>query len=124
MRIGELSQRTGVSVRLLRYYESQDLIRPERLPNGYRAFAEDDVRLVSRIRTLLTAGLCTKMIARVLPSLCEDDGLLVPCTPQLADELRRERALVDGRIAELLESRRVLDQVIGAAPGGRPGHRS
>jgi DNA-binding transcriptional MerR regulator len=34
MRVGELSRRTGVSARMLRYYEEQDLLHPERGSNG------------------------------------------------------------------------------------------
>ncbi|TDD15156.1 MerR family transcriptional regulator [Kribbella turkmenica] len=48
--------RTGVSERLLRYYEDRGLLRPERLPSGYREYAESDVDLVGRIRTLPAAG--------------------------------------------------------------------
>ena len=43
MRIGELSRRTGVPERLLRYYEEQDLLHPQRLPSGYREYTEEDV---------------------------------------------------------------------------------
>jgi DNA-binding transcriptional MerR regulator len=34
MRIGELSRRTGVSQRSLRYYEEQGLLMPARLASG------------------------------------------------------------------------------------------
>ena len=40
MRIGELARRTGVSVRSLRYYETQGLLRSDRTPGGHREYAE------------------------------------------------------------------------------------
>nr|WP_207634475.1 MerR family transcriptional regulator [Candidatus Frankia alpina] len=67
MRIGELARRTAVSERLLRYYEEQGLLHPARLSSGYRVYAESDVDQVRRIRTLLSAGLPTALIAQVLP---------------------------------------------------------
>ncbi|MFD2357417.1 MerR family transcriptional regulator [Nonomuraea ferruginea] len=56
MRIGELARRTGVSTRSLRYYEQHGLLRAHRSANGYRHYAEADVRLVSEIRALLSVG--------------------------------------------------------------------
>ncbi|TVU59258.1 MerR family DNA-binding transcriptional regulator [Paenarthrobacter nitroguajacolicus] len=38
MRIGELSTRTGVSVRSLRYYEQQLLVEPQRTSAGHRIY--------------------------------------------------------------------------------------
>jgi DNA-binding transcriptional MerR regulator len=116
MRIGELSTRSGVSIRLLRYYEQRGLIRPSRQANGYRIYAENDVQLVRRIRALIAADICTPMIARILPSICEQNGTLIPCTADLADELRDERDRIDRRIGELVESKRALDLAIEAAP--------
>jgi DNA-binding transcriptional MerR regulator len=46
MRIGEFAAQTGVSVRVLRHYEAQNLIRSERNSNG----ALFRVRLVERIK--------------------------------------------------------------------------
>ena len=58
MRIGELSKKTGVAARMLRYYEEHDLIRPTRLDNGYRDYDERDLALVTEIRSLVDLG-CT-----------------------------------------------------------------
>ena len=57
MRIGELSRRTGVSRRSLRYYEEQGLLGPARLPNGYREYDEHSVTVVRRIQILLSGKL-------------------------------------------------------------------
>jgi DNA-binding transcriptional MerR regulator len=62
MRIGELAARTGVSRRLLRYYEEQGLVTPSRALNGYREYGEAHVDVVRQITGLLDAGLTTRMI--------------------------------------------------------------
>jgi DNA-binding transcriptional MerR regulator len=116
MRIGEMVRRTGVSERLLRYYEQQGLLHPDRLPSGYRVYREQDVVTVRRIRALLAAGLTTCTIARVLPCLAEDDDeRLVPVCSELVGQLRAERERMTRTIRELQDSRAMLDTVIAAA---------
>ncbi|WP_282944769.1 MerR family transcriptional regulator [Cellulomonas endometrii] len=66
MRIGELAERTGVSTRLLRYYEEQGLIAPERSGNAYRSYAEADVAVVQRIALLIRSGVPTRLIRALL----------------------------------------------------------
>lgn len=116
MRIGELAGRTGVSVRLLRYYEEQGLLEPRRRPSGYREYLDSDVAVVGRIRCLLAAGLSTATIARVLPCVRDDGERLAPTCPDLLADLRRERERISAAIVDLQSSRSALDQVIGAAP--------
>ncbi|GGF94052.1 transcriptional regulator [Paenibacillus albidus] len=66
MKIGELAQQTGVSVRSLRYYESQGLIVPIRQANGYREYSPLAVETVETIRLYLNLGLSTEEIAGFL----------------------------------------------------------
>ncbi|MGW1737890.1 MerR family transcriptional regulator [Nocardia sp. NPDC001965] len=116
MRIGELSHRTGVHERLLRYYEKQGLLQPTRRPSGYREYCESDLDTVRRIRSLLAAGLNTATIATVLPCLRDDDQRLVPTCSDLVTDLCRERDRITAAITELQHSRAMLDAVITAAP--------
>ncbi|HVT68321.1 MAG TPA: MerR family transcriptional regulator [Trebonia sp.] len=116
MRIGELSRRSGVSQRSLRYYEEQGLLRPRRRPSGYREYAPSDVAVVRRIRGLLAAGLSTATIASVLPCIRDDGERLVPTCPDLVAELRRERDRIDQAIGDLTASRQILDTVIMSGP--------
>src|SRR2546429_3700698 len=91
MRIGELSGRTGVPARLLRYYEEQDLLHPERDCNGYRSYAAADVDRVEQIRGLLDSGLTTEIIRRILPYLACGIHLPAQClTAETAELLERE----------------------------------
>ncbi|MER6401579.1 MULTISPECIES: MerR family transcriptional regulator [unclassified Kitasatospora] len=56
MRIGELAERAGTTTRALRYYEQLGLLPARRAGNGYRAYGEDDLRLLKQIRTLQDFG--------------------------------------------------------------------
>lgn len=76
MKIGELSDRTGVSVRLLRYYEEQDLLVAQRTAGGHRSYDDNAPDVVRDIRMLLAAGLPTRTIREVLPCV-ENRGTTV-----------------------------------------------
>ncbi|MEU0030326.1 MerR family transcriptional regulator [Streptomyces sp. NPDC006335] len=116
MRIGELSRKTGVHERLLRYYEEQHLLQPERRPSGYREYSEADVDTVRRIRSLLAAGLNTTTIATILPCLRDEGERLVPTCSDLLADLTKERERITKAIIDLQTSRAALDKVIAAAP--------
>jgi DNA-binding transcriptional MerR regulator len=115
MRIGELAERTRVSTRLLRYYEEQELLTPERAANGYRDYAESLVDRVTQIRGLLDAGVPTKIIKQILPYLEN------PCTIHVTDatsdliaSLERERDQMDSRIACLVRNRDAISGYLDA----------
>ncbi|MEU3162413.1 MerR family transcriptional regulator [Streptomyces griseoincarnatus] len=112
MRIGELSKRTGVSPRSLRYYEEQDLLTSSRSDAGQRHFSDTAVRRVSLIRQLFEAGMSSRVVATVLP--CVD----VPGDLGVAEEtftaMMRERDRIDADIAHLVGTREALDVLIRA----------
>ncbi|WP_441247531.1 MerR family transcriptional regulator [Kitasatospora sp. McL0602] len=56
MRIGELAERAGTTTRTLRYYEQLGLLPARRAGNGYRAYGEEDLRLLRQIRSLQDFG--------------------------------------------------------------------
>ncbi|MEV8020713.1 MerR family transcriptional regulator [Streptomyces sp. NPDC086554] len=106
MRIGELSERTRTSRRLLRYYEEQGLIVSQRSANGYRQY---DARLVDRvmqIRGLLDAGLPTRIIRQILPCLDSPRAIHFPdATPEMLAALKLERDRMTERIDCLTRNR-------------------
>ena len=116
MRIGELSRRTGVSVRSLRYYEEERLIQPTRSGNGYRDYGDGAEELVQQIRGLIDAGLPTRLIREILPYLDGPTDLIpqVPCTYML-EQVSRQREQLDRRIRCLTRNRNALDAYLRAA---------
>ncbi|MFD8557827.1 MerR family transcriptional regulator [Streptosporangium canum] len=116
MRISAVARETGVSQRLLRYYEEQGLLRPVRLANGYREYTESDVTTVRHIRSLLTAGLTTDVIAQLLHCVHDDGDRLVPSAcPGMIGHLERERARTTEAITRLQVSQQALDVLLTAA---------
>jgi len=111
MRIGDLSRTTGVSERLLRYYEEQGLLRPERDSLGRRVYRPDDADVVPRIRVLIEAGVATAVIATLLPCIFDGEQRLIACA-ELPDRLRAEQARIDAQIAALGDARAALGIMI------------
>lgn len=111
MRIGELSKRTAVSPRSLRYYEDQGLLASTRSDAGQRYYSDTDVERVAVIRQLFDAGMSSRVIASVLP--CVD----TPTDPAVTDSafvtMMHERERIDADIAHLLQTRDALDVLIG-----------
>ena len=106
MQIGELACRTEVPARLLRYYEDQGLLTPDRQGNGYRDYAPDDVPRVLQIRGLIDAGVPTAIIREILPCL-EDPATirLRDPAPEVVAALERRRDQMDARIQCLARNR-------------------
>ncbi|MFC4063073.1 MerR family transcriptional regulator [Planomonospora corallina] len=116
MRIGELSRRTGVSPRLLRYYEEQGLLHPERDGNGYRRYRPEAVERVARIRELLAAGLPTHTIRDFLP--CAENGPEPSGCARYLDMLDSHRSRLARDIAELQRRYRALTGYTAALRSG------
>jgi DNA-binding transcriptional MerR regulator len=124
MQIGELSARTGATVRMLRYYEEHGLLQPRRTESGYRIYAETDVLRVRYIRCMLASALPTKVVAQALRFLL-DQRPAIPELPEdrarLAEVLQAELDALTERIAILNRSREQLaafvDDVRGEVVG-------
>lgn len=116
MKIGELSRRTGVAPRLLRYYEEQGLLGSTRSLNGYRDYAEADVDTVMQIRGLLSAGLTTRLIRMVI----DMEGVrgivtAAECSRAVAGEVAEELARVEERLRCLSQSRSTMREWLTSA---------
>jgi DNA-binding transcriptional MerR regulator len=105
MKIGELAERTGVAPRLIRYYEQQGLVTADRADNGYRVYPEAHVERVTRIASLVRAGIPTRL-AKVLLDTEDAAARGEPTCPlDVAEQLAAELAPIEDRIACLTRSR-------------------
>lgn len=115
MRIGEVAQQSGVSVRALRYYEEQGLLHPERSPSGQRHYAEGTVALVRLFQQFYAAGLGSRAIAMLLP--CMDTGRTTAAQRSM---LHTERDRLAARIKDMTETLTRLEKVIAIADSHAP----
>jgi DNA-binding transcriptional MerR regulator len=109
MRIGELAQRSGVSVRSLRYYEEQGLLVSERSPGGQRHYCEQAVERVLFLQRLYGAGLSSRTILELLP--CVDSPSLKNSQAAL-ERMAQEREKLSSHITELIKTRDALDEAM------------
>ncbi len=88
--IGELSRRTGLPVKTLRFWSDEGLLPASRSSNGYRTYGEEEVVRLDLVRTLRDAGLGLDTIRKVLRH-----------DLSLADALRLQLAAVEAHVASL-----------------------
>ncbi|WP_394760755.1 MerR family transcriptional regulator [Phenylobacterium sp.] len=73
MNIGEAARVSGVSTKMIRYYEQIALIRPaDRTDGNYRNFSERDVTDLKFIRRARSLGFSTETIADLLTLWCDN----------------------------------------------------
>ncbi len=113
MNIKDVSARTGLPAKTIRYYEDIDLIRPARRPNGYRDFSDTDchkLAFLSRARTLgFSIDDC-----RTLLDLYEDEGRASADVRRIAAHHLEQ---IDARLTELRELRDTLSRLVSACAG-------
>lgn len=98
MKISELSERTGVAAKTIRYYESIDLLpAPERSPNRYRQYQPRDI---DRLRLVAGARRLDFSLAEIRELLDLRDQGEAPCLT-LLEGLAEKQAEIERRIAEL-----------------------
>jgi len=98
MNIGQASKATGVSTKMIRYYESVGLIRPaDRTDSNYRDFAEGDLNELRFIRRARNLGFSVVEIGRLL-ALWRDRERP---SREVKAVARKHVADLDARIAEM-----------------------
>lgn len=116
IRIGELADRTGVSVQAVRYYERRGLLMPQqRRASGYREYGPGAVERLQFVRRAQELGFTLAEIGELL-ALRTD-----PNTPAAAVKARATGKIadIDRKIQDLQRIRHALTHLVGRCRGGR-----
>ncbi|MDT8835846.1 Cu(I)-responsive transcriptional regulator [Paraburkholderia fungorum] len=105
MNIGQAAKASGVSAKMIRYYESIDLVHARgRTEGGYRVYVAEDVHTLRFIRQARTLGFSIEQIRRLL-QLWQDRERASADVKAVASEHIRE---LEARIEELRAMRETL----------------
>ncbi|HUQ78562.1 MAG TPA: MerR family transcriptional regulator [Patescibacteria group bacterium] len=119
MKVSELAERAGIAPSAVRWYESVGIIPPAaRQPNGYRAFAEDDLARLRLVVSLRRLGLGPEDAGRMARLCLEQGEVDRDLAPLIADQraaIARQRDDLDRLDGELLD----LEGTIAAAGRAR-----
>jgi DNA-binding transcriptional MerR regulator len=126
LRIGQLAERTGVSVDTIRHYERRGLLpKATRTTAGYRQFPLSAVDRVRLVRHALRFGFSLSDVAGFLRVRASGG---TPCRDVRA-AAERILTAVDQRIAELTAARKEMsrtlrdwDRRLARTPANRPAH--
>jgi Cu(I)-responsive transcriptional regulator len=119
MNIGQAASASGVSAKMIRYYESIDLVQvAARSQGGYRTYADSDVHVLRFIRQARTLGFPIEQIRQLL-SLWQDRDR---ASAEVKAITTRHIGELDARIAELVAMRGTLSYLARHCSGDRRPH--
>ena len=111
MKIGEFSRHSGISVRMLRFYETAGVIAPRRTAAGYRQYNVSDTEFVRKAALLNHAGVPLKDIALMRDCLHDEPQ---DFCPELRGRLHAAQERLAEQIADLQQSARLLAELLSA----------
>ena len=113
MNIGEVAAEVDLPVKTVRYYEEIGLVVPQRQPNGYRRYRDQDVHVLRFLRRARGLGFSITD-CRALLSLYGDQGRASADVKRLAEARIGE---IDRKMAELRSLRATLAALVEACHG-------
>lgn len=113
MNIGEVSTRSGLPAKTIRYYEDIGLIKPLRDTNGYRAFREKEVHKLAFLGQARALGF-TIEDCRNLLQLYEDQSRSSSDVKTIA---RDHLIQIEQKISDLKDMQETLSHLIDECAG-------
>ena len=108
LQIGQVAERTGLSLRTIRFYEEHGLVRPTtRSDGGFRLYSDDDVARLEVIKRMKPLGFTVDEMQELLTLL--DDLAQRPEDAGLTDRLRMFHEAATARVTALREQLAVAE---------------
>ncbi|GCB05791.1 Cd(II)/Pb(II)-responsive transcriptional regulator [Ralstonia sp. SET104] len=108
MKIGELAQRTGISIETIRFYEAQGLLPPPaRAANNYRVYTPEHVEQLAFIAKCRSLDMAHTEIRRLLELQANPQASCEEINNLLDEHLRH----VEARIAELTDLKGQIEAI-------------
>ena len=114
MNIGEAAGASGVSAKMIRYYEDIGLVpKPARTESNYRVYGEDEVHILRFVRRARNLGFSIEETSTLL-GLWRDKSR---ASAEVREIAQAHIADLDKRIAELEGMRRTLQHLVHCCSG-------
>lgn len=113
MNISDVSARSGLPAKTIRYYEDIGLVKPQRSENGYRSFQENDLHKLAFLGRARALGF-TIEDCRNLLQLYEDQSRTSAEVKEIAKEHLKQ---IEEKIAGLREMQQTLSTLVHACAG-------
>ena len=133
LKIGQLADLAGCTIKAVRFYEASGLLPPPaRSPSGYRLYTERDLKRLQFIQRAKLIGLPLAKIKELALHLSEEECACPTIRPHLEQLIREQlkdvgakldqlmvlREELDGFLAKMRRARRRLPEELCACAGG------
>jgi len=110
VQIGQVAERTGLSLRTIRFYEENGLVVPTtRTEGGFRLYSAEDVARLEVVKRMKPLGFSLEDMAALLDVLHQLSTADDAARPALEDRLRMFHAAADTRVTALREQLTVAE---------------
>ena len=117
MQIGQVAERTGLSLRTIRWYEQEGLVGPTtRTGGGFRLYGEADVARLEVVKQMKPLGFSLEEMRRLL-TLLDDLDAGRDDRPALRDRLRMFHEAATARVSALEDQLRVAESFAATLAG-------
>lgn len=112
LQIGQVAERTGLSLRTIRFYEENGLVRPtSRSDGGFRLYSDDDVARLEVVKRMKPLGFRLEEMQELLGLL--DELAAHPEDAALSDRLRMFHEAATARVQALREQLAIAEGFAG-----------